>query len=63
MWENAGIDKLYFANTRSCKAFNDKTLRKYGGAWARGFAEKNQVDEPYVKSSAPEASKNGFCGF
>ncbi len=43
--------------------FNDKALRIYSGAWPRGFAEKNEADEPYVKSSAPGVSTNGFRGF
>lgn len=46
-----------------CKVFEEKTLWRYIGAWARGFAEKKEADQPYVKSSAPQLSKNGFRGF
>jgi hypothetical protein len=63
MWESTSIDKRYFPKTEKRKVFIEKTLQKHGGVWARGFAEKKEADEPYVKSSATELSKSGFRGF
>jgi len=48
---------------KKCKVFKNKSLYKYGDAWVCGFVEKKEVDEPYVKSSNPGVSKNGFHGF
>lgn len=63
MWERTGIEKRYFPKIQKRKVFTEKTLRKCGGDWARGFAENKEADETYVKSSAPELSKNAFRGF
>jgi hypothetical protein len=63
MWERTSIDKRRFPKIERRKVFNKKTLRIYSGAWARDFAEKKEADEPYVKSSTSELSKNGFHGF